>query len=126
MKPIMVKKFGGTSVGTMERIEAVAKRIIEDQKTQTPVVVVSAMSGETNRLIELANRMYPGYRGNAYDMLLASGEQVSVALLSMAIERAGFRVKPFLAHQLGIFTDSVFSKARITRIETDKLKKSSK
>ena len=118
----MVKKFGGTSVGTLERIDSVARRIIQDQTTQIPVIVVSAMSGETNRLINLANQVYPGYRGNSYDMLLASGEQVSVALLSMAIQRAGGKVKPFLAHQLGIFTDSVFSKARITRIETDKLK----
>ena len=118
---IMVKKFGGTSVGTIQRIEAVAKRILEDKNSQKPVIVVSAMSGETNRLVGMANTMYQGYRGPCYDMMLASGEQVSVALLSMAIEKMGGKAKPFLAHQLGIITDSVFSKAKITKIETKKI-----
>ena len=122
MKKITVKKFGGTSLGTLDRIEDVAKRVLEDKANQNPVVVVSAMSGETNKLVDMADTMYPGYRGPCYDMILASGEQVSVGLLCMAIEKAGGSAKPFLAHQLGIFTDSVFSKARITKIETDQIK----
>ena len=121
MKKIMVKKFGGTSLGTLERIEAVSKRILQDKLTQKPIIVVSAMSGETNRLIDLAEKVNPSYRGLSYDMLLASGEQVSVALLTMAILRAGGKAKPFLAHQLGILTDGYFSKARITKINTQKI-----
>ena len=79
---IMVKKFGGTSVGSIERIEAVADRIVKDYRSsgKKQVVAVSAMSGETNRLVKLAQLMHPQYKGLAYDMLLASGEQVSVAL----------------------------------------------
>lgn len=123
---ISVKKFGGTSVGTIERIEAAALRVLEDKrKGQSPIVVVSAMAGETNRLVDLGHRLYPHYRGRAYDMLVASGEQVSVALFTMALEKLGqswgITSKPYLAHQLGIFTDSTFSKARIKKIETQSL-----
>lgn len=120
--PIQVKKFGGTSVGSTERIEAVAQRVLEDQKTgQSPLVVVSAMSGETNRLVALGEKIFPGHRGLAYDMLVASGEQVSVSLLSMAIEKMGGKARPYLAHQLGIKTDSMASKARIQNIRTESL-----
>lgn len=119
---VVIKKFGGTSLGTLEQIQAVAQRVLEDQKEgQKPVVVASAMSGETNRLIGLAEAVFPGFRGPAYDMLLASGEQVSIALLCLSLQRLGATARPFLAHQLGIFTDSLFSKARIQKIETQKL-----
>ena len=119
---IYVKKFGGTSLGSLERIQAVTKRIFEDQaQGQHPVIVASAMSGETNRLIAMAESVFPGFRGPAYDMLLASGEQVSIALLSMSLNHLGVKAKPFLAHQLSILTDSFFSKARIQKIETQKL-----
>ncbi len=121
---VRVKKFGGTSVGSIERIEDVAKRVLESQKAgESPVLVVSAMSGETNRLVGLAETVNPGYRGVAYDMLLASGEQVSISLLAMAIERLGGKAKPFLAHQLGIYTDSMFSKAKITKIDSSRILK---
>ncbi|MCB0365659.1 MAG: aspartate kinase [Bdellovibrionaceae bacterium] len=120
--PIMVKKFGGTSVGSIERIEAVAERVLADaQSGQRPIVVASAMSGETNRLVRLANDIDPFYRGPAYDMLVASGEQVSIALLAIALEKRGAKAVPLLAHQLGIHTDSIFTKARITSVNTDKL-----
>lgn len=119
---VVVKKFGGTSVGSLERIQGVADRVIEDlHNGQRPVVVVSAMSGETNRLVRLANEIDPYYRGPAYDMLLASGEQVSISLLAMAIERRGVKAVPLLAHQVGIQTDAIFSKARIISIDTKKL-----
>ncbi|MCB0422732.1 MAG: aspartate kinase, partial [Bdellovibrionales bacterium] len=73
----MVKKFGGTSVGSLDRIESVAERVISDIKSgQSPIVVSSAMSGETNRLVAMAAEIHPTYRGEAYDMLVASGEQV--------------------------------------------------
>jgi aspartate kinase len=122
---ICVKKFGGTSVGSTERIEAVADRILKErEKDPRPyVIVASAMAGETNRLVDLANRTYLGFRGPAYDMLLASGEQVSIALLSMALEKKGLKSKPYLAHQIGIITDSMYSKARIREIKTDLLMK---
>lgn len=119
---ISVKKFGGTSVGSIERIQNVAKRVLEDKNSgQSPVVVVSAMAGETNRLVALGEQIFPNYRGPSYDMLVASGEQVSVALLSMAFEKLGAKAKPYLAHQLGIKTDSMFSKARIQSIDNAKL-----
>jgi len=118
---ICVKKFGGTSVGSVERITAVADRILSDSmKDKRPqVVVASAMAGETNRLVDLANKTNLGFRGPAYDMLLASGEQVSIALLAMALEKKGLKAKPYLAHQLGIVTDSMYSRARIKEIKTD-------
>src|ERR1700734_443071 len=120
----MIKKFGGTSMGSIERIEAVAARLKRDRSAgQTPVVVVSAMAGETNRLVGLAQAIDPQSRGPAYDMLVASGEQVSVALLAMALEKIGVPARPMLAFQLGIRTDSVFSKARIQEIDTRELKK---
>ncbi len=121
-KNIVVKKFGGTSVGALERIENVATRVIRDQsRGESPVIVVSAMSGETNRLVRLANDLDPYYRGAAYDMLLASGEQVAVALLTIALEKRGAKAAPLLAHQVGIQTDALFSKARIRSIDTTKI-----
>lgn len=119
---VVVKKFGGTSVGSIERIEAVAARVIEDIKAgQKAVVVASAMSGETNRLVALANQVDPYYRGPAYDMLVASGEQVSIALLAMAFEKRGYHAEPLLAHQMGIQTDELFSKARIQNINVKRV-----
>lgn len=116
-KNCLVKKFGGTSVGTLERIEAVALRLKADfDRGEKFVVVVSAMSGETNRLVALADAVFQGERGLAYDMLVASGEQVSVALLSLALQKQGLSPKPLLAFQLGIQTDSSFSRARIQHI----------
>lgn len=89
---IVIKKFGGTSVGSIERIEKVADRVIRDMlKGEKPIVVASAMSGETNRLVSLGNEIDPNYRGPAYDMLVASGEQVSIALLAMAIENVAIK-----------------------------------
>ncbi len=124
MKRIHIKKFGGTSVGSIEKIEQVAERIVRDKsKGQIPLVVVSAMSGETNRLISLAKQINPSHRGPAYDMLLASGEQVSVALLALALEKRKVKTVPLLAHQVGIQTDALFSRARIQEIKTEPVKK---
>ena len=120
---IVVKKFGGTSVGSIERIEQVAQRIYEDkQKGQNPVIIASAMSGETNRLVGLAYQMDRSNKGPAYDMLVASGEQVSISLLAMALEKKGLKAKPLLAYQLGIKTNDKHSKARIQSIDSNKLK----
>ena len=80
----LLKKFGGASVGSIEKIEAVADRLLEDcQSGEKPIVVISAMSGQTASLIEMAHKIHPDSRGEAYDMLISSGEQVSVALLSL-------------------------------------------
>ncbi len=119
---VVVKKYGGTSVGTIERIEAVAERVARDaSRGQRPLVVVSAMAGETNRLVGLGNQIDAKSRGAAYDMLVASGEQVSVALVAMALEKRGLKAKPLLAYQLGIETDNLYSKARILNIKTNLL-----
>lgn len=121
-KRILVKKFGGTSVGTIERIEHVARLIAREREAGfLPVVVASAMAGETNRLVGLGNQIDPQYRGPAYDMLVASGEQVAIALVVIALEKLGVPAKPLLAYQLGIETDSVYSKARIKNIQTQTL-----
>lgn len=119
---IIVKKFGGTSVGSVERIQHVASLVAREVgRGRLPVVVASAMAGETNRLVALGNEIDPSYRGPAYDMLVASGEQVSIALLTIALGKAGVKAKPYLAYQLGIETDSVFAKARIRSISTAEL-----
>jgi aspartate kinase len=118
----IVKKFGGTSVGSIERIEHVASLIKrEREKGKLPLVVASAMAGETNRLVGLGNQIDPLYRGPAYDMLVASGEQVAISLVVIALGKLGVPAKPLLAYQLGIETDNVYSKARIKNIVTDEL-----
>jgi len=120
MQQLHIKKFGGTSVGSIERIETVADRLSKDKaKGESPLVVLSAMSGETNRLIKLAKQIHPYSRCSAYDMLLASGEQVSVALLALALKKRNIKATPLLAHQVGIKTDNLFSKARIQKIKTE-------
>ncbi len=117
---LIVQKFGGTSVGTIERIRNVAKLMLATQAKGHQVVgVVSAMSGDTNRLVDLATQLNPQPWSKEYDMLLASGEQVSVALLTLAINSAGGKARGLLGHQLGILTDSVYSSARIKQINTD-------
>ncbi|MDE0151749.1 MAG: aspartate kinase [Bdellovibrionales bacterium] len=117
---LFIKKFGGTSVGSIDRIMAVADRIYEcHQSGEKMVIVLSAMSGETNRLVQMAQEINPAYKGMAYDMLLASGEQVSISLLSIALNKKGLSAVPLLAYQVGIQTDSLFSSARIQNINTD-------
>jgi aspartate kinase len=119
---IVVKKYGGTSVGSLERIENVADRLVADlRRGEIPIVVASAMSGETNRLVAMAEKIDSEYRGPAYDMLVASGEQVSIALLAIALQKRGIKAQALLGFQLGIQTDKVYSKARIQKIDGDKL-----
>jgi aspartate kinase len=118
----IVKKFGGTSVGSIERIEHVARLVAREREAgKLPIVISSAMSGETNKLVALGNQIDSSYRGPAYDMLVASGEQVAIALVTIALEKLGVPAKPLLGYQLGIETDSVYSKARIKNIDTSKL-----
>jgi aspartate kinase len=119
----IVQKYGGTSVGTTERIKNVAKRVAaqyQDGWTRI-AVVVSAMTGETNRLVALVNEVNPKSPAKAYDMAVASGEQVSVALMAAALAAEGVPAEPFLSHQLGILTDNFHSKARIRSINTERI-----
>ena len=123
MNQLIVKKFGGTSVGSIEKIEAVADRLLKSyEKGEQAVVVLSAMSGYTDQLIEMADQILPNVQGEAYDMLLSSGEQISISLLSLALEKRGIKNAPLLAYQAGIQTNSSFSKACIQSIQTTKLK----
>ena len=123
MKKLIIKKFGGTSVGSIQKIKRIACRLAEDiKKGERPIVVLSAMSGYTDSLIQMAHKVYPHFQGEAYDMLLSSGEQLSISLLSLALEREGVKNKPLLAHQAGIQTSAFFSKAHIEAIQTIKIK----
>jgi len=117
----VVQKYGGTSVGNAERIKAVATRIANQVNAghKRLAIVVSARAGDTNRLVEMINEVNPQASGPAYDMALAAGEQVSVALMTAALEAAGVKAVPLLGHQLGILTDELHTKARIQSIRTD-------
>lgn len=121
----VIQKYGGTSVGTTDRIRAVAERVARIYKSgHTKIgVVVSARSGMTNSLVALVQEINPQASGRAYDMALAAGEQVSVGLLCAALEMHGVRAKPLLAFQLGIQTDEVQAKARIQSIRREALEK---
>jgi aspartate kinase len=121
---LYVQKYGGTSVGTVERIEHVADKIksFHDAGHQM-VIAVSAMSGETNRLISLANNISDKPAPREMDVLLSTGEQVTIALLAMALQKRGVEATSFTGWQVGINTDSAHMKARIESIDTDALRK---
>ena len=114
---LIVQKYGGTSVGNIEYIQNVARRIIETRKQgHQVIVVVSAMAKETDRLTDLSQQITKTPNARELDMLLASGEQVSIALLAIALNHAGQPAKSYLAHQVGILTDSFHTKAKIQDI----------
>ena len=119
---LIVQKFGGTSVGSVDRIKNVAARALATQAAGNDVVViVSAMAGETNRLLKLASDVTPLPDGREMDALAATGEQVTAALTSIAIQALGGKARSFLGHQLKVLTDSAFTKARIKAIDASKL-----
>ncbi|MDZ7826729.1 MAG: aspartate kinase [Gammaproteobacteria bacterium] len=119
---LLVQKYGGTSVGSVERIEAVADRVARHRAAGDRVaVVVSAMSGETNRLLALAEGISDAPEGRELDVLLAAGEQVSVALTAMALEKRGIPARSWLADQIRIRTDARYNRSRIEEIETERL-----
>lgn len=120
---LIVQKYGGTSVGTIERIQAVAEKVKRhrDQGNQV-VVVVSAMSGETNRLIALASEIDETNDPREMDMLVSTGEQVTIALLSMALQKLGCPARSYTGGQVHILTDSAYSKARIRDIDGARVK----
>ena len=115
---LIVQKYGGTSVGSIERIKAVARRVAATRAAGNQVIiVVSAMAGETNRLLKLAGDLSPQPDARESDVLVATGEQVSVALVTMALHDLGVPARSFLAHQIRMSTDGVFGRARITNID---------
>ena len=119
---LIVQKFGGTSVGSPEKIKAVAERVLRNKNQgNRMVVVLSAMSGETNRLVDLASKMQELPDTREMDMLLSTGEQVTIALFAMAVKQAGSDAVSFLGDQVKINTDSVHTKARIESIDSDKI-----
>lgn len=119
---LIVQKFGGTSVGSPEKIKAVAERVLRYKNQGNQVVVVlSAMSGETNRLVALASQMQEFPDTREMDMLLSTGEQVTIALFAMAVKQAGGDAISFLGDQVKILTDSVHTKARIESIDSEKI-----
>jgi len=115
---LIVQKYGGTSVGTVERIEAVADKIMAfRERGDDIVVVVSAMSGETNRLVALAKEIMEEPTAREMDVLLSTGEQVTIALLSMALEKRGIGARSFTGGQVRILTCNTHTKARIREID---------
>jgi aspartate kinase len=117
-RPLIIQKFGGTSVGDTSRIQRVAERVARTwQDGNDVVVVVSAMSGDTNRLVNLAQEIAPASRGREYDVLVSSGEQVSIALLAMALQGLGQGARSLLGYQAHIRTDASHSRARIESID---------
>lgn len=119
---LIVQKYGGTSVGSPERIKAVAQRVKRwKEKGNAVVVVVSAMSGETNRLTQLINDVNPAGSCRERDVILSTGEQVTIGLLSMALAGEDCPATSYTGAQAGIHTDSAYSKARITEIDSDNI-----
>ena len=122
MGKLIVKKFGGTSVADAERIEAVADNVeAEIQKGNKVTVVLSAMGKSTDNLIDLAKEINPEPDLREYDALVSTGEQISVALLAMALLKRGIKGKSYTAYQLGIKTNSSHSRARILDVEVSKI-----
>jgi len=124
---LLVQKYGGTSVASIDRIKQVAAKVLAARRAgHELVVVVSAMAGETNRLIALAQQISDLPDEREKDVLLASGEQVSVALLTLALKEAGQPARSFLGHQVRIATDKAYGKARILSIDSTKILQSLK
>ncbi|MDB4959186.1 MAG: aspartate kinase [Myxococcales bacterium] len=120
---LIVQKYGGTSVGSIERMKNVAARCLATQRQGHHVaVVVSAMSGETNRLLGLVNQLQEDHNDREVDVIVSTGEQVSVGLVALAIRAAGGKARSFLGHQCKIITDSSFSRARIVSIDGQPLR----
>ena len=119
----IVQKYGGTSVGDIERIRNVAGRVAQAWKTGNQVaVVVSAMAGETNRLIELVHGITKKPNMREYDVVVSTGENVTVGLLAITLESMGVPAASFMGHQVRILTDSVYSRARILSIDPERLR----
>ena len=121
MSDIIVQKFGGTSVGSVERIDAVAEIIKNASLSERIIVVVSAMSGETNKLVSLAKHFGENPDKREFDALVSTGETISSALLTMALHSKGIKARSFSATQISMKTTSTYSKAKILDIDTNKI-----
>src|SRR5215470_6105172 len=120
---LIVQKYGGTSVGSIERMHNVAARCLATARQGHQVaVVVSAMSGETNRLLKLVGEIHDDPNDREVDVIVSTGEQVSVGLVALAIRKAGGKARSFLGHQCKIVTDSSFSRARIVSIDSQPIR----
>lgn len=120
---LIVQKYGGTSVGSVELIQRVADRVARTRQAGYDLVVVlSAMSGETDRLVRLASEVTPSPDEREMDMLLSTGERVTIALLAMSLRGRGFNARSFTGRQVGIMTDSSHTKARIARVAADRIR----
>jgi aspartate kinase len=119
---LIVQKYGGTSMGSLERIEHVCNKVASFVKQgHQVVVVVSAMSGETDRLLKLAKGINPKGSAREYDQIASTGEQVTIGLLALALEKNGLKARSYTGPQVSIRTDDVFTKARIQGIDAEKL-----
>lgn len=124
---LLVHKYGGTSVGTIERIHRVADKVAKaKEEGYSLVVVLSAMSGETDRLITLAHEVTKNPDEREMDMLLSTGERVTIALLAMELRGRGIDARSFTGRQVGIITDSAHTKARIARVAADRIREALK
>ncbi len=124
---LIVQKYGGTSVGNPERIKNVAKRVVRTKEEGHDVVVVlSAMSGETDKLINLASQVSENPDPREMDMLVSTGERVTIALLAMAIQSLGHKAQSYTGRQAGIVSDGVHTKARIEKISGERVKQALK
>jgi aspartate kinase len=121
---LIVQKYGGTSMGSPERIREVAKRIAYyHQQGHQLIIVPSAMAGETNRLLALAKELHPDPDGRELDVIASTGEQVSVGLLSLALQKLGIKARSYTGWQVKILTDSAHTKARILSIEDNNVRR---
>ncbi len=121
---LIVQKFGGTSVGSTDRIKNVARRVARWKAQGHDIIVVpSAMSGETNRLIGLAKEISSNPDPRELDVIASTGEQVTIGLLAMALHEEGLKAKSYTGHQVRVLTDSTYTKARILKIDDDRIRK---
>ena len=123
MSEIIVQKFGGTSVGSVDRIESVAEIVKNASLSNSVIVVVSAMSGETNKLIKLANHFGENPDKREFDALVSTGETISSALLTMALHSKGIKARSFSASQISMKTTDSYSKAKILDVDAEKILK---
>src|SRR5690242_20450139 len=120
---LIVQKYGGTSVGSTERIRSVARRVARYHRDgHQLVVVVSAMAGETNRLLALARDLAPDPNPRELDVIAATGEQVTIGLLAIALDSMGHKARSYTGGQIRVLTDSAFTKARILAIDEEKIR----
>ncbi len=120
---LIVQKYGGTSVGSVDRIHRVAERVAEARQAgHDLVVVLSAMSGETDRLVQLAHQVTPCPDEREMDMLLSTGERVTIALLAMDLRGRGINARSFTGRQVGIITNSTHTKARIAKVTAERIR----